>query len=93
MALGVLPGVEFEEKTAHLDPGDALILYTDGVSDAVNSGMERFERERLRELAEACRNRSAEELVQAIDSAVTSFAGDAAQYDDFTLVVARRSLE
>jgi serine phosphatase RsbU (regulator of sigma subunit)/signal transduction protein with GAF and PtsI domain len=90
MALGVLAGVEFEQKVAHLDPGDALILYTDGVSDAENPSMERFERESLKDVVEAHRSRSAQELVQAINSAVTSFAGDAAQYDDFTLVVVRR---
>jgi sigma-B regulation protein RsbU (phosphoserine phosphatase) len=91
MALGVLAGVEFEQKTAHLNPGDALILYTDGVSDAENSSRERFEQKRLQKVVEDHRNRTAEEVVQAINSAVTTFAGDAAQFDDFTLVVARRT--
>jgi serine phosphatase RsbU (regulator of sigma subunit) len=91
MALGVLSNVEFEQRTVHLEPGDTVILYTDGVSDASNAELERFERTRLRELVEAHRHQSAEDLVQTINRAVAAFTGDAPQFDDFTLVVARRS--
>jgi len=91
MAMGVLPHMEVEERTAHLDPGDLLVLYTDGVTEASNAEGEMFGRERLKEVASAHRAQSAEDLVQTIDEAITAFVGDAPQFDDFTLVVARRT--
>jgi sigma-B regulation protein RsbU (phosphoserine phosphatase) len=90
MALGVLPGIEIEERTARLDPGDALILYTDGIVEASDREWRMFGWERLREVARAHRTEPAEELAGAIDDAVDRFAGDAPQFDDFTLVVVKR---
>jgi sigma-B regulation protein RsbU (phosphoserine phosphatase) len=90
MAVGVLPHMEVEERMAHLDPGDLLVLYTDGVTEASNAEGEMFGRERLKEVASAHRRQSAEELVQTIDDITTAFVGNAPQFDDFTLVVARR---
>jgi serine phosphatase RsbU (regulator of sigma subunit)/putative methionine-R-sulfoxide reductase with GAF domain len=90
MALGVLPDLEFAGHKTHLAPGDTLVLYTDGVIEASNPQQQMFGRERLIELVKANRTQSAEELAQTIDEVVTAFAGDAPQYDDFTLVVAKR---
>ena len=89
MAMGVLPHLEVEERTAHLDPGDILVLYTDGVTEASNAESEMFGRERLKEVASAHRAQSAEDLAQMIDEAITAFVGNAPQFDDFTLVVAK----
>jgi serine phosphatase RsbU (regulator of sigma subunit)/signal transduction protein with GAF and PtsI domain len=92
IALGVLPGVEFEERTASLDPGDVLILYTDGVTEATDAEGQMFGRQRLKELVSQYRDRSVSELAQTIDDVVASFAGNVAQFDDFTLVIAKRSI-
>jgi serine phosphatase RsbU (regulator of sigma subunit)/putative methionine-R-sulfoxide reductase with GAF domain len=91
MALGVLPDERFGEYTSHLKPGDALILYTDGVTDALNAEQERFGLDRLKELVRGHRHEPAQELAQTINGAVAAFVGDAVQFDDFTLVVARRT--
>ncbi|MFC2036488.1 GAF domain-containing protein [Chloroflexota bacterium] len=91
LALGVLPNVEYEQRTTRLAPGDLLVLYTDGVTDAINSSEQMFGRERLIEMIRTHRDQSAEELAQVISDAVADFAGGAAQFDDFTLVVARRT--
>jgi sigma-B regulation protein RsbU (phosphoserine phosphatase) len=90
MALGVLPGLEFEEQTAQLAPGDTLVLYTDGVTEAWNSEQEMFERERLIELVGECQSLSAGALAEAISDAVAAFVGDAPQADDLTLMVVKR---
>ncbi len=90
MALGVMPNLQFEEQTAHLEPGDLLVLYTDGVVEALDTGLQMFGRERLLEVVSAHRHRSAEELVQAVDQALTAFTGDAPQFDDLTLLVVKR---
>jgi sigma-B regulation protein RsbU (phosphoserine phosphatase) len=93
MALGILPSIEFQEWNewkAWLEPGDTLILYTDGVTDASDSEDQRFGLDRLKEVASTHRSLSAAKLADAIHEAVEAFVGGAAQFDDFTLVVAKR---
>ncbi len=90
MALGILPNERFEEYGSHLGRGDTLVLYTDGVTDALNSDQESFGFERLKELLREHRHESAEELVQSVNRAIAAFVGDAVQADDLTLLVARR---
>jgi serine phosphatase RsbU (regulator of sigma subunit)/putative methionine-R-sulfoxide reductase with GAF domain len=91
MAMGVLPDVEFEQKTLSLEPGDALLLYTDGVTDSSNPEGEFFGRQRLMAAIRAHRSRSAQELVTRIEQAVELFRGDAPQFDDLTIVAAIRT--
>ncbi|MBN1661104.1 MAG: GAF domain-containing protein [Anaerolineae bacterium] len=92
MALGVLRGTEYQEWQVSLAPGDVLVLYTDGVTDALGAEEEMFGRDRLVGVVRAHRGASAAELAQAIDDAVASFVGDVAAFDDFTLVIAKRSV-
>lgn len=94
IALGILTSSEFpdlREWKALLNPGDVLILYTDGVTDASDSEGQRFGQERLRQVVGANGHLSAEELAETIHQATESFCGGAAQFDDFTLVVAKRN--
>lgn len=90
MAMGVLPGIDYDEHTLHMRPGDTLVLYSDGVIEASDSDMNMFGRDRLMELVTAHRARSADELARIIDETIDGFVGGAEQFDDFTLVVARR---
>jgi sigma-B regulation protein RsbU (phosphoserine phosphatase) len=91
MALGVLPGIEFEQRTVHLQPDDALVLYTDGVIEALNLEQEMFGKERLVQVVRANRTRPATDLARIIEDTISAFVGDAAQFDDLTLVVAKRT--
>jgi sigma-B regulation protein RsbU (phosphoserine phosphatase) len=90
MALGILPDERFGEYTSYLKRGDALILYTDGVTDSANAEQEMFGLDRLKELVQDHPHESAQELVETINRAIDAFVGDTVQFDDFTLVVARR---
>ena len=91
MALGILPDVAFGEHSSHLKRGDTLILYTDGVTDAMNAQKESFGLERLKELVRNHRHEPAQNLAQTINEAVAEFVGEATQFDDFTLLVAKRT--
>jgi serine phosphatase RsbU (regulator of sigma subunit)/putative methionine-R-sulfoxide reductase with GAF domain len=91
MAMGVLPDIGFEERRAYLNPGDAIILYTDGVTDAWDDEQQMFGRSRLAEVARSQRHLPAAELARAIDSTVSTFVGGAAAFDDVTLLVVRRN--
>ncbi len=90
IALGILSDVRFEEHSAYLEPGDTLVLFTDGITDASDVGKQMFGLDRLRQVVSSHRHESASGMARAIDDAVLRFVGDAAQFDDFTLVVAKR---
>jgi serine phosphatase RsbU (regulator of sigma subunit)/putative methionine-R-sulfoxide reductase with GAF domain len=92
MALGVLPDLEFEERTAHLAPGDTLILYTDGVIEASNAGQEMFGKERLIETVRTHHHESAQKMAKTLNDTISAFVGEAPQFDDLTLVVAKRTV-
>jgi len=85
--LGVQPGVQYAQSRAALLPGDALIMYTDGITDARNRLGEDFGEGRLLELVERLpESLTADEIIRAIASEVTRFSDGADQMDDITLV-------
>ncbi len=92
LILGILEGVEYEEVEVPFNPGDALLLYSDGISEAENSKEDQFSDERLRDLWGVCGALPTREMIPRLFKEVAEFRGDAAQSDDITaLVVAARS--
>jgi serine phosphatase RsbU (regulator of sigma subunit) len=85
--LGILPDVTWEQETVHLAPGDALVLYTDGVTEAQDRRQVEFGEGRLLETLQRYRGRSAPEIQQAVLEAVRGFIGAAAPSDDMALMV------
>lgn len=88
IALGVLPGAEFEQATVTCSPGDTVVFYTDGVTEAFNDQSEEFGMDRLLEIFESPRN-DCRSTIEAIFDVVTEFAGDAPQFDDITCLALR----
>jgi sigma-B regulation protein RsbU (phosphoserine phosphatase) len=88
--LGVLPDIEPVEREVEMQPGDFLILYTDGVTEARNEAAELFGDERLRLIIRNSQAETAAELLHSITDSVTKFSGDISPFDDFTLVVIKR---
>ncbi|MGH8800708.1 MAG: ATP-binding SpoIIE family protein phosphatase, partial [Casimicrobiaceae bacterium] len=76
--------------TLPLDPGDLLLLVSDGIPEYENRQGEQFGEERVRTVVAAHRDQSAAAIVEALISAVRVFAGGAPQEDDMTVVVVRR---
>ncbi|HSQ93533.1 MAG TPA: PP2C family protein-serine/threonine phosphatase, partial [Methanoregula sp.] len=89
IAMGVLDDAEYMQETVQIVPGDVLVLYTDGITEAENVNLEMFGIERLEKIIQASGRRSAQELCQEILSAVRTFCGDHPQSDDITLMVIR----
>jgi phosphoserine phosphatase RsbU/P len=87
--LGMLPDLHLEEREVWLSPGDLLVAYSDGVTDAINEAEEDFGLERLIDLLSPRRARPAEEVCSAIFSEVFNFRGEAAAFDDITVLVMR----
>ena len=91
VALGVMPGLDYREDHTTLNPGDTMILYTDGVSEAMNAAGEEFGVERLQQLFANQPPTSARMATEAIFQAVSDFAGGTPQSDDVTCLVLRRT--
>jgi serine phosphatase RsbU (regulator of sigma subunit) len=91
LGLGLDPGDHFdrilEEAEVPLEPGDFFLFFTDGLSEAMNSGAELFGEGRLRTILEDSGRLTSEELKERILEEVRRFVGDADPHDDMTLVV------
>jgi serine phosphatase RsbU (regulator of sigma subunit) len=87
LVLGVMPGIDYPNHTLQLLPGDRLVLYTDGVTEAFSAADEAYGTERLIAEVKAHGDESAAALVERICRSVTVFAGTAPQSDDITLTV------
>jgi sigma-B regulation protein RsbU (phosphoserine phosphatase) len=74
-----------------LTPGDVLVIYSDGVAEAMNADEEQFGEQRLEEVVRKHRRERAGEIIAQITAAVKSHTGTHPQYDDMTLVVLKRT--
>ena len=94
MPLGLVPDEIFSaviaDRTEPFHPGDALVLYTDGLTEAPNEEDKEFSGARLADAVHALHHRSARELNDGILETVHRFTGGAAQRDDLTLVTVKR---
>ena len=91
LALGVIPQFEYQQEYYRLSSGDTVILYTDGVTDAMNSEDETFGLDRLLAAFDANPPASANEAGQRILTLVNDFAGDMPQFDDTTCLILRHA--
>jgi serine phosphatase RsbU (regulator of sigma subunit) len=90
LGLRVFKDVTWERRTAQIAPGDLLVLYSDGITEAQDDQGEFFDEDRLLEVGRASLGRSAQEVQEAILAEVDRFVGDAPQVDDITLMVLAR---
>lgn len=89
MALGIMDDAVYESARITLRPGDALFLYTDGVTEAMNTADELFSDERLANDLVPLRDSDVKEMVSGIEQQVRAFAQGAAQADDITIMALR----
>ena len=90
MILGILPMAQYQESEIILEQGDVLVLFSDGVTEAVDPEDHDFGEERLAKLVASMRDRPAAEIVQEVHRAVHAFTQGAPPADDITVVIARR---
>ena len=87
IALGIVSGIPYGENTVTLSPGDTVVLYTDGVTEAINAEEEEFGLDPLMERFIASPPRDPEETTATVFDAVNAFAGETPQSDDITCLV------
>lgn len=90
LLLGVFPEATYERGEAHLEPGDMLVLYTDGLTEAGDPDGDLYSEERLVAALQRQRGRSARELHEGILEEIRRFQRGRAPDDDLTLVLLRR---
>ncbi len=85
--LGILDDADYEETRLHLEPGDKVVLYTDGIVEAMNETKELFGFDRLLEVIQNSPAETAPAMLEDIKRRVNAFAGQADQHDDITIIV------
>ena len=90
IVLGVLDKYPYEEESIIFQKGDILVIYTDGIAEAMNSKGEMFGEDRISALLRKNQNTASEKIIDNIFEAVKKFAGTAPQSDDITMVVVKR---
>ena len=90
--LGLLPpGLPFDETCAGLGPGDALLLFSDGVTDAQNAEGDEFGEARLHDVLREVAGQPAATIIERVFDSVEGFAAGHPQFDDMTILVLRRA--
>ncbi len=89
VVLGLFEHSAFEEETLSLMPGDVVIAFSDGVSEAFNEAGEEFTDERLLASIEAHRTKTPQQMLDALLADVRAFCGQATPNDDVTMVIVR----
>lgn len=89
IVLGAMEKSRYKEKEFELKTGDAVVLYTDGVTEAMNHKNEEFTEERLISCLEKLTNKPAMQTVSRVLEAVNAFTAGAPQSDDVTILVVR----
>ena len=90
MVIGAFDGVEYKEETMQLERGETLVMFTDGVTEAVNSADEEFGTERLDAILCTMADKNCQQMVEAIKAGLSEFVGDAEQSDDITMLLLKR---
>lgn len=90
LPLGIIPDTEYREGRTQLQPSDVLVIYSDGVSEAINPAGEEFGPDRLCQAVSANVNATAAGIRDKIESALTTFVQGTPANDDITLVIVKR---
>ena len=93
MPVGLMEAAEFGVAEQRLAPGDKIVIYTDGVTEAQNAAGEFFGKKRLRQIVTARAGERCQAVHDAIQEAVTEFTEGAPQSDDITLVVLEKGTD
>ena len=91
MAMGVDADTPYEQRTLSFNPGDFVVFYTDGITDALNPQGQDFGMQNLEGTVLSEREKPAEQMAQALENELETFIGEAPLFDDSTFVIVRRT--
>ena len=88
--VGAIDGIEYHEHTLTLDKGDTLVMFTDGITEAMNAQLQEFGEDRLVATLEKLTQSNCQQVVDGIKADVATFVGEAEQSDDITVLAVKR---
>jgi sigma-B regulation protein RsbU (phosphoserine phosphatase) len=89
LPVGLLDISEYEQGSVELQPGDAVLCFSDGISEATNAKGEMWDESEVLKIAGTCGGLSAKQIIQRLVEVTDAFAGEAEQNDDMTVVAIR----
>ena len=84
--IGILPGLQFQDRKFRMNPGDRLFVYTDGVPEAVNKDNQQFGTDRMLQVLNRNTSAEPEELLERMKEEIDAYCGDVPQFDDTTML-------
>ena len=90
LLLGAIEGLEYHSMQMKLEPGETLVMFTDGVNEAMNIEYEEFGDDRLEASLRKCAGLDCQHIIDTVKADVAEFVGEAEQSDDITLFALKR---
>ena len=88
--VGAVEGLSYHEQKIQLEKGDALFMFTDGVTEAMNASLKEFGEQRLEQTLQQADGKSCQEVIDTVTGEVKAFVEEAEQSDDITMLVLKR---
>lgn len=88
--VGAFEGMDYGEDTLQLEQGDTLVMFTDGVTEAMDTAYNEFGAERLDSILRQQSGANSQQIIEAVKAGIKEFVGDAEQSDDITMLVIKR---
>jgi sigma-B regulation protein RsbU (phosphoserine phosphatase) len=88
--VGAFDFLEYHQATLQLDKGDMLIMFTDGVNEAMNTQLEEYGNERFMNVLKQSANKDCQEVIKAVKADLSAFTTGAEQSDDITMLAIKR---
>jgi sigma-B regulation protein RsbU (phosphoserine phosphatase) len=90
VVVGAFENVKYEENTLQLEHGDTLVMFTDGVTEAMNEAHEEFGTERLNSILSGLSGIGCKQMIETVKTGITDFVNGAEQHDDITMLAVKR---
>jgi sigma-B regulation protein RsbU (phosphoserine phosphatase) len=90
LVVGAFDDIEYKENSLQLEHGDTLVMFTDGVTEAMNASKEWFGTERLNSILSGMADKSSQEIIEAVKTGIKDYVDGAEQSDDITMLVLKR---
>jgi sigma-B regulation protein RsbU (phosphoserine phosphatase) len=88
--LGAIEGLEYHDNHMKLEPGETLVMFTDGVNEAMDIDFKEFGDDRFEESLKKCAGQDCQQIIDTVKADVAAFVGEAEQSDDITLFALKR---
>ena len=88
--VGAIEGLEYHDQQMKLEPGETLVMFTDGVNEAMNIDFKEFGDDRLEASLKKCAGQDCQQIIDTVKADVAEFVGEAEQSDDITLFALKR---